>query len=48
MPTNFWWVFVSFAVVWGVLFGYVARLAVRQQELSRSLRALERERGSTN
>lgn len=48
MPTNFWWVFGSFAVVWGVLFGYVVRLVVRQRELERSIRALEQERRPTS
>ena len=40
---NFWWLFAAYAVIWIALFGYVARMASRQQQLERELKQLERE-----
>lgn len=40
---NFWWLFASYAVIWVALFGYVARMAGRQQELERELKRLEQD-----
>lgn len=37
---NFWWLFAAYAVIWVALFGYVARMAGKQQELERELARL--------
>jgi len=40
---NFWWLFASYAVIWVALFGYVARVAGKQQTLERELKRLEQD-----
>ncbi len=41
MQTGLWFLFVAFAVVWAVLFGYLASLRARQQRLEVELRSLD-------
>jgi CcmD family protein len=45
MVKNFWWLFASYAVIWGALFLFVMQLLGRQAKLRREVDHLLRERG---
>jgi CcmD family protein len=45
MEKNFWWLFASYAVIWGALFVFVMQLLSRQAKLRREVNHLLRGRG---
>jgi CcmD family protein len=46
MAKNFWWLFASYAVIWGALFLFVMQLLSRHAKLRREVDHLLRERGN--
>ena len=46
VPTNFWYLFAAYTIVWAGIFVYLRRLSGRSRELEEDIRELRERLGS--